>query len=248
MFAFSETARLFSFPVFFDGSVAPFVKDNLASFALAQPQVRAQARPDDVLLGLTADAGKVRVVFVFVVDEVLSWPEYAAKTRSEWRNRVPHNVLDAADAIWPPQSRFPLSSWSGHGEGDFGRDVEVGRHVLLSRRFWYFGRGDKVALLLPPDLQALLPAEGFRAGANETWRAHFAEVFNAALAAAGVQAYGCYGQPQHQPELEGFDFVMSCSTLSASADGCGAQVEGRVALDVLRDAERASDATEERFN
>jgi hypothetical protein len=35
---------------------------------------------------------------------------------------------------------------------------------------------------------------------------------------------------------------MSCSTLSASADGCGAQVEGRVPLDVLRDAERANDA------
>ena len=241
-------ARLFSFPVFFDGGVAPFVKDNLASFALAQPQVRAKACQDDVLLGLAAEAGQVRVVFVFVVDEVLPWPDYAAKTRAEWRNRVPHNVLDAADALWPPQSRLPLPSWSGHGEADFVRDVEAGRNVLLSRRFWYFGRGDKVALYLPPDLQMLLPAEGFRARANETSRGRFAAVFNTALAAAGVQGYGAYGQPQYQPELEGFDFVMSCSTLSASADGCGAQVEGRVALDVLRDAERANDAAGERMD
>ena len=56
MFVVAANARLFSFPVFFDGGVAPFVKDDLASFALARPQVRAQARPDDVLLGLTADA------------------------------------------------------------------------------------------------------------------------------------------------------------------------------------------------
>ncbi|WP_298639947.1 hypothetical protein [uncultured Cardiobacterium sp.] len=238
-------ARLFSFPVFFDGGVAPFVKDGLASFALAQPLVRAQARPDDVLLGLAADAGQVRVVFVFVVDEVLPWPAYAAKTRAAWRNRVPHNVLDAADALWPPASRFPLPSWSGHGESDFARDIELGRNVLLSRRFWYFGRGDKVAVLLPPDVQALLPAAGFRAQANGALRERFARVFNASIAAAGAQNHGCYGQPQHQPELEGFDFVMSCSTLSASADGCGAQVEGRVALDVLRDAERVNDAAGE---
>lgn len=242
MSVFSVPARLFSFPVFFDGGVAPFVKDGLASFALAQPLVRAQAQQGDVLLGLAADAGQVRVVFVLVVDEVLPCADYAAKTRRKWRNRVPHNVLDAADAVWPPQGRFPLSSWSGHDETDFERDVELGRHVLLSRRFWYFGKGDRVAIPLPQDLQALLPATGFRAQANGTLCERFAAVFNAALVEAGAQDYGCYGQPQHQPELEGFDFVMSCSTLPASADGCGAQVEGRVALDVLRDAERSNDA------
>ena len=120
--------------------------------------------------------------------------------------------------------------------------MEEGQQALTSRRFWYFGKGDRVAACLPEDLQALLPAEGFRQQANAPHVPRFAAFFNELLAQHGVQEAGSYGQPRHQPELEGFDFVMSCSTLSASADGCGAQVEGRVALEVLRDAERANDA------
>ena len=227
MFVVAANARLFSFPVFFDGGCAPFVRDGLASFALSQPQVRAQARADDVLLGLSGEDGRVRLVFAFVVDE---------------RRRVPRNVLDAADAIFPPNSRNPLPSWSGHTAADFVRDVEEGQQALTSRRFWYFGKGDRVPAWLPEDLQTLLPAEGFRQQANAPLVPRFAAFFNELLAQHGVQDAGSYGQPRHQPELEGFDFGMSCSTLSANADGCGAQVEGRVALDVLRDAERANDA------
>ena len=242
MFVVAANARMFSFPVFFDGGCAPFVRDGLASFALSQPQVRAQARADDVLLGLSGEDGRVRLVFAFVVDEALPWAEYSAQCRTGERRRVPRNVLDAADAIFPPNSRNPLPSWSGHTAADFARDVEAGQQALTSRRFWYFGKGDRVPAWLPQDLQALLPAEGFRQQANAPLVPRFAAFFNELLAQHGVQEAGSYGQPRHQPELEGFDFVMSCSTLSASADGCGAQVEGRVALDVLRDAERANDA------
>ena len=242
MFAFAPHARLFSFPVFFDGGCAPFIRDDLASIALAQPQVRAQARVDDVLLGLSGEEGRVRVVFAFVVDAVLPWADYSAQCRTGERRRVPRNVLDAADAIFPPNSHNPLPSWSGHTAADFARDVEDGKHALTSRRFWYFGKGDRVQMWLPDDLRALLPAEGFRAQANAPLMPRFAAFFNEALTEHSTLERGSYGQPRHQLELEGFDFIMSCSTLSASADGCGAQVEGRVPLDVLRDAERANDA------
>ena len=245
MFVLSSHARLFSFPVLLDGGFAPFIRDGLASFALSLPQVRAQARADDLLLGLAGENGRVRVVFALLVDEALPWAEYSARSREGERRRVPRNVLDAADAIFPPHSRQPLPSWSGHVAADFVRDVEEGRQVLLSRRFCYFGKGDQVALFLPEDLQALLPPTGFRQQANAPLIAPFSAAFAALLAEHGVKDYGSYGQPREQPELEGFDFVMSCSTLSASADGCGSQVEGRVPLDVLRDAERANDASGE---
>ena len=137
MFTFAPHARLFSFPVFFDGGCAPFVRDGLASFALTQPQVRAQAQVDDVLLGLAGEDGRVRMVFALVVDAVLPWMDYSAQCRTGERRRVPRNVLDAADAIFPPQGRNPLPSWSGHIAADFARDVEEGRHALTSRRFWY---------------------------------------------------------------------------------------------------------------
>lgn len=241
MLTLSPNARLFSFPVLLDGGYAPFIRDGLASFALSQPQVRAQAQVDDVLLGLAGENGGARLLFVLVVDEVLPWADYSAQCRTGERRRVPRNLLDAADAIFPPNSRNPLPSWSGHVAADFARDVEEGKHALLSRRFWYFGKGERVSLCLPADLQVLLPAAGFRQQANVPLLPRFAEVFNKMLTEHDAAAYGSYGQPREQPELEGFDFVMSCSTLSASADGCGAQVEGRVPLDVLRDAERAND-------
>ena len=242
MFTFAPHARLFSFPVFFDGGCAPFVRDGLASFALTQPQVRAQAQVDDVLLGLAGEDGRVRMVFALVVDAVLPWMDYSAQCRTGERRRVPRNILDAADAIFPPQGRNPLPSWSGHIAADFARDVEEGKHALTSRRFWYFGQGERIAAWLPDDLQTLLPSAGFRQWANAPLMPRFAAFFNELLTAHGAQECGSYGQPREQPVLEGFDFIMSCSTLSASADGCGAQVEGRVPLDVLRDAERANDA------
>ena len=120
--------------------------------------------------------------------------------------------------------------------------MEEGKHALTSRRFWYFGQGERIAAWLPDDLQTLLPSAGFRQRANAPLMPRFAAFFNELLTAHDAQECGSYGQPREQPVLEGFDFIMSCSTLSASADGCGAQVEGRVPLDVLRDAERANDA------
>ncbi|MDO4643636.1 MAG: hypothetical protein Q4A74_07330 [Cardiobacteriaceae bacterium] len=247
MFTFTPDAHLFSFAVPFDAGYTPFVADGIASFALSQPQIRACAQCGDVLLGLTADNAQVRVVFVFLVDETLSWEAYSKRTREE-RQRIPHNVLDAADAIYPPASRQPLPSWSGHTAADYERDIVEGQNVLLSRRFWYFGKGSKVPMLLPEALHVLLPSGGFRKQVNDTLRQDFAKTFNNLLNAASAQAYGVYDQPQYQPELEGFNFIMSCSTLSASADGCGAQVEGRVPLDVLRDAERNNDVIGERLN
>ena len=103
-------------------------------------------------------------------------------------------------------------------------------------------QGERIAAWLPDDLQTLLPSAGFRQRANAPLMPRFAAFFDELLTAHGAQECGSYGQPREQPVLEGFDFIMSCSTLSASADGCGAQVEGRVPLDVLRDAERANDA------
>ena len=86
MFTFAPHARLF--PVFFDGGCAPFVRDGLASFALTQPQVRAQAQVDDVLLGLAGEDGRVRMVFALVVDAVLPWMDYSAQCRTGERRRV----------------------------------------------------------------------------------------------------------------------------------------------------------------
>lgn len=238
-----QNNQIFTFPVIFDSGCSPFIKDDLCSFALSMPKIRAQARCGDILAGLAREEDTVRLVFIFMVDEILSWSEYSKQTHTDksLSTRIPFNILDYGDAVYPPDSNYPLPSWAGRTASDYSHDVKEGKNVLLSKQFYYFGRGDLVKITLPSSLHPLLPRSGFRVKANQSFSSTFINFINESLTAAGIDSFGQYGSPLYQPELEGFDFVMSCNTLSADADGCGANVEGRVPLDVIRDLAREND-------
>lgn len=249
MFKISNKTNLFSFPVIFDSGCSPFIKNGLCSFALSMPKIRIQAKVGDIVAGLATEKEFVRLVFVFMVDEVMPWSEYSRQTHKEssLASRIPHNILDYGDAVYPPDSKYPLPSWAGRTASDYFNDVEKGKNVLLSRQFYYFGKGEQVKINLPSSLSLLLPASGFRMQVNKSLLTSFIDFLYKDLADAKINSFGQYGAPLYQPEFEGFDFIMSCNTLTADADGCGAYVEGRVPLDIIRDMARENDNKDEVF-
>jgi hypothetical protein len=63
---------------------------------------------------------------------------------------------------------------SGHGgEDDFEHDVKNGKSVLLSTKFWYFGKGDEFNIGLPECLKQMIPGRGHRSDGNNPLRDQF---------------------------------------------------------------------------
>ena len=120
------------------------------------------------------------------VDEVLTWPEYVAhcETDKSLNGKIPKNKNEAGDCIWV-EERFesyePLPSWSGHGQSEFNSDVLTGKNVLLGKKFWYFGRGDKYEIRLPKELLNIIPNRGHRSNSNSEYKDAFIAFFNMIL-------------------------------------------------------------------
>jgi hypothetical protein len=88
-----------------------------------------------------------------------------------------------------------MESSSGHGgTEDWDRDIGNGQNVVLSRRFWYFGKGDQHAIRLDgEELLELVPGRGHRSDANGGMRAAFVDFFNRQLVAHEIASYGKHG-------------------------------------------------------
>ena len=202
--------RLFTYKVAHDAGNAPNPYHGVCTLAICKPAIRRVAKPSDVVVGFGCGSDERRIVYCMEVEHVISWQTYVDACRgkvrlngiaeSMLRNKIPAAMNATGDCIWTSGVAFEeaLPSWSRHaGEGTFGVDVSSGRNVILSTRYWYFGRGDRFAIQLPPDLSLdrLIPGRGHQSDVNQRYRDDFVRFFNAELASRGVRGFGMHGVP-----------------------------------------------------
>ena len=56
-----------------------------------------------------------------------------------------------------------------------------GKNVLLAKKFWYFGKGDKYDVRLPKELATIIPNRGHQNRKNEDCKEPFIRFFNTLL-------------------------------------------------------------------
>jgi Nucleotide modification associated domain 2 len=139
------TARVFSYVVTHDHGFAPNPYGGYLTLATCKPVVRRSARVGDWIVGTgsVAGVGSSRLVYAAQVSEVVPIEDYGANPRFSMK--------------------IPCASgreWQRHGDNIYYRDATgwrrrpnpyhvtaqqmardlSGRHVLLCKGFWYFGR------------------------------------------------------------------------------------------------------------
>lgn len=204
----TETTRLFTYKVASDTGSAPNPYCGVCTLALSVPRIRQEAEPGDLVVGFGCRAAadpdeEFRVVHVMQVDEVVSWPHYIAMCRAALPGKIPGPGAPeryAGDCIYPLEvgrvGRIPLASLSGHDASSYPKDVEAGANVLMARRFWYFGAGDRHRLVVPDTLRELSPAgQGHQSRKNTCLLPGFVAWFNAEIGRLAL-APGVHGTPK----------------------------------------------------
>jgi hypothetical protein len=152
---------------------------------------RSAADPDE----------EFRVVHVMQVDEVVSWPHYIARCRASLPGKIrgPAPERHAGDCIYPLEvgrvGCIPLASLSGTTRRPTRRTSKPA-NVLMARRFWYFGAGDRHRLVVPGALRELSPAgQGHQSRKNTCFLPGFVEWFNVEIGRLAL-APGVHGTPK----------------------------------------------------
>jgi hypothetical protein len=159
--------RLFSYVVAHDTGFAPNPFHGYCSLACCKPKIRSQARPGDLVVGLSRRCQ--RLVFVMRVAEDMSFagywddPRFRAK-RPVWRS--PSVRSRCGDNCYEPNGAGYTQIPSGHYDHENDRedlhnkqrDITVDR-VLVGEDFVYFGADGPE---LPPYLSFMRVTRGHR--------------------------------------------------------------------------------------
>lgn len=212
----ADNNRLFSYVVADDNGSAPNPDFGICTLAICKPDIRRTAKVGDVIVGLASKAESNRVVYCMVVDEVLKWEEYVERCHNNHilKQKIPDSENNSGDCIWYKEgslSTNPLSSWSGHNEKEYQKDVVNGVNVLLSRQFWYFGRGDNYELYLPEYLHGMHVGRKYHSGKNNEFKDRFVDFFNSYLDENGITVIGKLGTPE----------ISSSDNVNVTHRGCG---------------------------
>lgn len=132
-----HAAKVFRYVVAYDYGTAPRPYGSLCTLAICKPKIRAAARPGDWVIGFRS-RHPGDVIYAMQVGEVLGFAEYWADPR--FADRRP-GATSKPDNIYRPGPHGLLEQVSNdiHGPHDARRDLG-GQRVLVSHRFWYFGR------------------------------------------------------------------------------------------------------------
>ncbi|TDR31996.1 hypothetical protein [Hydromonas duriensis] len=203
----NEDSRLFSYVVKDDFGCAPNPYNGYCTLAICKPAIRRIAKKGDVVVGLDckSSGNKRRIVYCMIIDDVLTWSEYINKCKTElpFNNRIPKNNRDTGDCIWidiaDDKTKRALPSLSGHnGDADFASDIERGKNVLISQRFWYFGTGNEYKVVLPDDID-IIPARNHRSKTNHGFRDKFEDFIVKKMDELKISGYGKHGNPKPPP-------------------------------------------------
>ena len=160
--------KLFSYIVTYDTGFAPNPFWGCCTLANCKPRIRQYAREGDWIVGLSRKAYGNRVVYAMKVDEIIDFatyfndPRFEAKKPDFAKGAVIYKCGDNIYKPLPDGSFRQLQSLHSNGEHENpetkARDLE-GRHVLVGRRYVYFGKDGPT---LPPDLEALKVGRAYK--------------------------------------------------------------------------------------
>ena len=164
--------RIFSYIVTHDSGYSPNPFHGVCTLACCKPQVRRQAEPGDLILGLTGKARGHCLVYGMVVAEKMSFADYWHDDRflAKRPDMAGDTVRRRGDNHYEPlpgggyrQIPSRHSNKDDHGENpktkarDLGPDLD--NPVLVGGRFCYFGRDAKE---LQSGLEFLIVGRGHR--------------------------------------------------------------------------------------
>ena len=175
--------RLFTYILRYDTGSAPNPFQGICTLAICKPRIRRVAKPGDWVAGVGSVnvSGRDfsgRLIYAMKVEEIISLEDYDRRAERDWPHRIPkYNSPDLSerlgDCIYSFQDGGEIVQRKGvHREENIARDLS-GENVLISRRFYYFGRE---AILIPADLRDICPTtQGHRSSANNPYAIRFEE-------------------------------------------------------------------------
>jgi len=131
------TPNIYRYVVATDAGTAPNPFGTWCSLAICKPGIRRHAKVGDWIVGFRSKAND-EVIYAMQVQRVLSFPEYWNERRFHYKrpDRTPF-----PDNFYRPTDSGPLEWVENHiHEREAFKKDTGGLHVLVSRRFWYFGR------------------------------------------------------------------------------------------------------------
>ena len=129
--------RIFRYVVRYDAGTAPRPFDGMCSLAICKPAIRRTAEIGDWVIGFRSRQPGV-VVYAMQVTERVTFSEYWEDPRFEARKPGRTN---RPDNIYRPARSNALEQVPNHVHGPSATAKDTsGRFVLISNRFWYFGR------------------------------------------------------------------------------------------------------------
>jgi hypothetical protein len=155
--------RIYRYILPYDGGTAPNPFDGVCTLAICKPAIRRTAAIGDWIMGFhAAPMERGHVIYAMQVGEILTFAKYWRDPRFATRkpsasNSHPDNIYKSARHTDGTQSMQQVRNHV-HDESHEKRDIS-GKRVLVSRRFWYFGKSSvEPDKRLPPDLMHLAPA------------------------------------------------------------------------------------------
>lgn len=129
--------KIFRYVVRHDVGTAPRPFDGMCSLAICKPRIRVSAEVGDWIIGFRSRQPS-QVIYAMQVTERMTLGAYWLDPRFE--NRKPANT-PYPDNIYRPGNDGRLKQIQNpvHGQHDTDKDTG-GRNVLLSDRYWYFGK------------------------------------------------------------------------------------------------------------
>lgn len=208
-----EGIRIFTYKVAYDSGSAPNPYHDVCTLAICKPAIRNSAKVGDIVVGIATGDSR-RIVYCMQVTDKFPWSEYIELCRgkhessgqSEYKKiskKIPRGEYDPGDCIWKIADTHhePLKSHSGHDDGHYERDVGGNKSVLLSTKFWYFGKGMDPGKGYDLKLPEYMPmvGRGHLSNKNRDHREDFVRDFNEQLKIKGILNYGKYGDPAIPP-------------------------------------------------
>jgi len=163
---------LYSYIVTHDTGFAPNPFFGYCTLACCKPGIRKTAKKDDWIVGLTPKADGNKIVYFMQVDERIQFDQYWKRFKRKRPDPQGDLKHMNGDNIYQPQPGVGYLGYrqlpSAHSKPKFGNGEDLekmkrdlnGDHVLVSRRFAYFGSD---ARAMPAQLRETLSiGRGYR--------------------------------------------------------------------------------------
>lgn len=198
-----DKMRLFSYIVSHDTGFAPNPFWGYCTLACCKPVIRRVAQKGDWVVGISPKSRGNRLVHAMrITERPISFGDYFCDPRFECKKpdyRKKSTIYRRGDNIYRPFGQGEYKQLRSRHSLATGAEDSVkkhhdlsGRFVLISERFFYWGRE---SILLPPRLRNLVATRGHRSRFDESLKARFT---------TWISRYnpGLHGQPRYWPDDE----------------------------------------------